>query len=406
MTSVSTYSEAAQQLTASEDVTIVAGRTEFDGLPAGNPPDLTTAIWHGSGDGRTPADLTVCMRPVAIAQLQEHALSNTSVELGGVLLGYAYRNEQRVFVEVQAAIPVQTADHGPIHFTFTADSWSQVHIDRALRYPALNIIGWFHTHPGLGVFYSGDDVVVHKAAFTMPWHVGMVVDPLTNQAALFGWNSGRVCSLPGLFELTAGDHASVLPWRVIAAEVWSESYEARLSGDPAYARRTQAEIARLLAEPWIPLALGGAALLLAVLLLGTMLITVNRRAAALEVISQGYLGAHMSAAETAGLADCPTPNLVIMSPLAAESISAAEVSILGKAQVAGAHHYLVQTRPAGATDWTELSRFRRPVRVGQLAGWETATFADGQYELRLSAVDRDEQLLTPQSSCTIVLELN
>jgi proteasome lid subunit RPN8/RPN11 len=384
----------------------VAGRTEFDALPVGNPPDLSNAIWHGGGDGSAPAYLSVCVRPAAIDQLQDHAVSNTSVELGGVLLGYAYRHEQRVFVEVQAAIPVQTADHGPVHFTFTADSWSQVHKDRAVRYPALNIIGWFHTHPGLGVFFSGDDVVVHKAAFTMPWHVGLVVDPLSKQAALFGWDAGQVRSLPGLYELTTGNGPTVLPWRVIEAEVWSESYEARLADDAAYVRRTQTGLTQLLAEPWVPLAVGGVALFLAVLLLGTMLISANRRAAVLETISQGYLGAHMSAAEAAGLADCPTPTLMLMDPLAAESISEAEVDILGQAQLAGAHHYLVQTRPAGATDWVELSRFRRPVRVGQLATWETANYPSGQYELRLSAVDRDEQLLTPQSSCTIVLELN
>ncbi len=406
MTSVSTYSEAAQPASAADDVPIVAGQIEFEGLPTGNPPDLSTAVWHGTGDGSAPASLSVCLQPVAIAQLQEHAASNTSVELGGVLLGYAYRNEQRVFVEVQAAIPVQTADHGPIHFTFTADSWSQVHKDRAIRYPALNIIGWFHTHPGLGVFYSGDDVVVHKAAFTMPWHVGLVVDPLTRQAALFGWEAGQIRSLPGLLELTEGNGTTVLPWRVIEAEVWSDSYEARLNDNAAYVRRTQSGLTRLLAEPWIPLALGGAALLLAVLLLGTMLISVNRRATILETIAQGYLGAHMSAAETAGLAACPTPTLMIMNPLAAESISDTEVDILGQAQLIGAHHYLVQTRPAGATDWVELSRFRRPVRAGQLATWETATYPRGQYELRLSAVDRNEQLLTPQASCTIVLELN
>ena len=85
-------------------------------------------------------------------------------ELGGALLGHAYRYKTGVVVEVKAALPAVSSDHGPVHFTFSADSWSKLHRDRTAHYSNLDIIGWFHTHPDLGVFYSRDDVVVLSAA--------------------------------------------------------------------------------------------------------------------------------------------------------------------------------------------------------------------------------------------------
>ena len=112
------------------------------------------------------------------------------------MLGRAFRSNGQAYVEVRAAIPAVTKDHGPVHFTFTADAWSQLHKDRSENYPDLDIVGWFHTHPDLGVFYSSDDVVVHSAAFTLPWHMGMVVDPIRKEAGFFGWKEGVLERLP------------------------------------------------------------------------------------------------------------------------------------------------------------------------------------------------------------------
>lgn len=406
MTSASTFSETNQTSTPVEDVPISAGRAEVDVAPLGERPDLARAIWHGENQEKAADAVVICMFPVALAQIQEHAVSNTSVELGGVLLGHVYHDESRTFVDVRAALPIQTTDHGPIHFTFTADAWSQVHRDRVVRYPALSIIGWFHTHPALGVFFSADDVVVHSAAFTMPWHVGLVVDPVSGEAAFFGWRDSAIEPKPGFYEMAPADDVTVVPWRVVSSEVWQDTYEAHLAGDSRLARKNRASGFWPLSEPWFPLTLGGVALLLAVVLLAGMLINANRRAAVLETINSGYLAAHLSAAESAGLAECPETSLMIMSPLAAESLDAGlVVDVLGRASEPDAYRYLVQTRPVGATDWVELNRFRRSVDTGFLATWDTGLFQSGQYELRLIAVDRDDQMLPLSGGCTIVLQV-
>src|SRR5690606_16292040 len=152
MTSTSTSSKPAGDSPAGE-VLVNAGEATWNQLPQHTPPSLEAARWHGPGS-QEAAPVHLLLHPAALDDIQAHCLSNTDVEMGGVLLGHAYQHEQRVYVEVRAALPALTADHGPYHFTFTADAWAGIHRDRAVSHPSLDIVGWFHTHPDLGVFYS------------------------------------------------------------------------------------------------------------------------------------------------------------------------------------------------------------------------------------------------------------
>jgi proteasome lid subunit RPN8/RPN11 len=206
MNSASTFSNGR----STPDAEPMIGQPEIDSLPERPLTDLTaTAHLHGQ---QPPANqVVVSHRQQALSQIRAHSISNLRSELGGVLLGHAYRNGERLLVEVMAALPARNDDHGPVHFTFTADAWSQIHHDRAEKYPNLEIVGWFHTHPGLGVFYSSDDVVVHTAAFTLPWHVGLVVDPLGNHASYFGWQDGVLAPIVGYYEQLDSQPTPVAP---------------------------------------------------------------------------------------------------------------------------------------------------------------------------------------------------
>ncbi len=207
----------------SEDDGIHIGEVT-DNLTAEQPPHQDDCLLHGSYPA--PEHVHVITTQYALKQVVAHSESNLSVELGGVLLGKAFRADDRLFVRVEAAIPAVTDDNGPVHFTFTADAWTQIHVDR-MAYPSLDIVGWFHTHPDLGVFYSADDEVVHSAAFTQPWHVGLVVDPVRNQGSFFGWIDGLPRPLPGFYELIPADAGedgevprAVVDWDVVIDHSW------------------------------------------------------------------------------------------------------------------------------------------------------------------------------------------
>src|SRR5712675_1002427 len=52
----------------------------------------------------------------------------------------------RVAVERGAA-----ASHGSTHVTFTQETWNHIHQSLERNYPKLQIVGWYHSHPGFGV---------------------------------------------------------------------------------------------------------------------------------------------------------------------------------------------------------------------------------------------------------------
>jgi proteasome lid subunit RPN8/RPN11 len=224
MTSTSTYSEPRKPENAPPPPPQSTIPAEVNNLPERQPP-LSDKCWlHGKKVGQ--GQVWVIAHRAALAQIEAHAHSNLHSELGGALLGKAYRYQKIVFVEVMAAIPVVSDDHGPIHFTFSADAWPKIQQDRNEHYPDLEIVGWFHTHPGLGVFYSSDDVVVHSAAFTLPWHVGLVIDPIRKEAAFFGWDQGKLAPLSGFYELIEGEgEQPVVDWRAVETAVWHDRYE-------------------------------------------------------------------------------------------------------------------------------------------------------------------------------------
>lgn len=237
---------------------------------------------HGRQPDSTQPLITVGQ--LALRQIEAHAASNLQVELGGVLLGYASQDADQLTVDIVAALPVATEDHGPVHFTFTADSWAQIHQDRMRRYPDLQIVGWFHTHPDLGVFYSADDVVVHSAAFVMPWHVGLVLDPVRAEGCFFGWRTvtaeeaiegpgmtGELALAPlsGFEELLDEQVSSVVRWRPVPAAIWQYGGyrpESRPSSSQVYVPGNDWPSLPPI-NPWWGVVLGGISLLISLLLL-------------------------------------------------------------------------------------------------------------------------------------------
>lgn len=203
-------------------------QTELANLPQKMPAAFSgEVLLHGAFPPQQ--QVRVIISQVALQQIQAHANSDLGRELGGVLLGQVCRHQAQTFVEVLDAMPAPTTDHGPIHFTFTADTWVHINRQREKEHPHLEVVGWFHTHPALGVFYSSDDVVVHSAAFTLPWQVGLVVDPFRKEACFFGWESSglgkQLLPIAGFYEWIDQTAGTILNWRVTYQTSWVENYK-------------------------------------------------------------------------------------------------------------------------------------------------------------------------------------
>ena len=409
MTSASTFSETTDPIQDDPSLQLPTAlynqREALRSLPVLKPPVLAEeCLLHGQ---ISEADkITVILSQIAIRHIAAHSISNLDCEVGGALLGRAYQNNGRVFLDIKAAIPAVTVDQGPVHFTFTADAWSQLHRDRTKSYPDLDIVGWFHTHPDLGVFYSSDDVIVHSAAFTQPWHSGMVIDPVRKETSFFGWVEGKLEAKTGFYELLDLQPYSLLEWKAVQTAVWDYPYQEMGSGDSdpslVYLHPSNRPMLPVI-KPYLGFAFGVMGLLLAVFLLVAWVLPLNRE---VDRLQNMVIVLADSAMADSNAASCPDPRLRILSPLTGQRVkSGSEIEVMGTAMIDEASSYQVNVRSGGTNDWVLVGARRRGTKLGQLASWDSTLVPAGIYEVRLTAVDNNNIRLSGSPPCAIAIEL-
>lgn len=124
--------------------------------------------------------------------IQEHAHSDTRVELGGVMLGHTGQDDQgQPFVVVLDSLRAEHYKATRGSFTFTHETWQAITRQRTQRDPELQMVGWYHTHPGWGVFLSGMDQFICQNFFAQSLDVALVVDPCQGDTGWFQWNENR-----------------------------------------------------------------------------------------------------------------------------------------------------------------------------------------------------------------------
>ena len=123
--------------------------------------------------------------------IEDHVVSDVEREVGGVLVGTLEGDKPTI----TAVIPALAAVGSAANVTFTQEVWEDVHqrIDR--EHTGAQIVGWYHSHPGFGIFLSAYDLFIHENFFSAPGQVALVVDPLAGEAGWFGWRDKQVVEL-------------------------------------------------------------------------------------------------------------------------------------------------------------------------------------------------------------------
>jgi proteasome lid subunit RPN8/RPN11 len=129
----------------------------------------------------------VYISQTTLDKLHEYAASDTSYELGGVLVGRIARASRRWFIEIHNFVPAHKGVSRRASFEFTNEAQAQIHDDLTSQFPDKKIVGWFHTHPGYGVFLSGADQFIDEHYFNDKNHIAMVLDPTKPDAGVFVW---------------------------------------------------------------------------------------------------------------------------------------------------------------------------------------------------------------------------
>jgi len=122
----------------------------------------------------------------ARSDLIRHLEADVRVEHGGILFGQAYTDpECGIYVEITAAVAAPATIGTGAHLEFTPDSWQGIMDYTKAAHPAANIVGWYHSHPNIGVFMSGTDMRTQQAFFRHPWCLSIVYDPVRRQIGYF-----------------------------------------------------------------------------------------------------------------------------------------------------------------------------------------------------------------------------
>jgi proteasome lid subunit RPN8/RPN11 len=122
----------------------------------------------------------------AYSRICVHSASDTSVEVGGVLVGHWCLGPQHEqFVVIEHALPARHTRQGGSFVTFTSESLLDFHDQIDTSFKGMLTVGWYHTHPGMGIFMSHYDLWLHRHFFPEPWQVALVVEPVAAAAGFF-----------------------------------------------------------------------------------------------------------------------------------------------------------------------------------------------------------------------------
>jgi proteasome lid subunit RPN8/RPN11 len=150
-------------------------------------PKRLAQLWRPPFENEVNTIVSILVTSQAFKQFTEHGRSDLENEVGGGLVGEwredAESGEQ--FVVVEASLPARFTRHGSAYLTFTQDTLVALNDELEEQYPGKQLVGWYHTHPRMGIFLSYYDIWLHEHFFPEPWQVALVIEPHAGMGGFF-----------------------------------------------------------------------------------------------------------------------------------------------------------------------------------------------------------------------------
>lgn len=189
-------------------------------IPYGN-----SVKWKQRGErrNRVAPVVDVFFSQKAFVDANISANSDLENEVGGWLIGKRRKDRLvgREFVVIENVLPAIDTRFGSAYLTFTADSMIALNQTLERDYPDKILVGWYHTHPGMGVFFSEWDRWLHTYFFPEPWHVALVMEPHSCTGGFFLLREdGKLDQRLGygFYELTNHSNRTVVNWKNLIPE--------------------------------------------------------------------------------------------------------------------------------------------------------------------------------------------
>lgn len=125
-------------------------------------------------------------------EMEQFAMQDRYTECAGLLLGEVSVEGRERVIHIRACAPAAEAEGDRLSVRMTARAWESALRIKDKEYPELRTLGWFHTHPGSGVFMSDSDTFAHKHFFPHPNMVAYVLDPTVGRDGFFYWHNGVI----------------------------------------------------------------------------------------------------------------------------------------------------------------------------------------------------------------------
>lgn len=115
-------------------------------------------------------------------------VSSDRKEVGGVLLGRVFENNlsathgNRLLIFILEAISSEVCRNSPVSLEMSTEIWNRVNeqlSDKKI------VIGWYHSHPNIGAFFSSTDRKTQRSFFNHPYSLGWVIDPFRNESKVY-----------------------------------------------------------------------------------------------------------------------------------------------------------------------------------------------------------------------------
>jgi len=106
---------------------------------------------------------------------------NSVPEIGGLLLGNAFQLQTGgpYLVGIDKFIQITPESHDKFQLEFSTQSLAYELGIVQDDFPNLTVVGWFHTHPGHGLFLSKPDLAIQDGFFDKPYQFAMEIDTLS-----------------------------------------------------------------------------------------------------------------------------------------------------------------------------------------------------------------------------------
>jgi proteasome lid subunit RPN8/RPN11 len=161
-------------------------------------------------------NISVFVTRPAYIRICVHACS-ADVEVGGALVGQWHQDQTgEQYIVIKHVLPARHTKQGAVYLTFTQDTILDFHAQIDKRFEGDKIVGWFHTHPRMGVFLSHYDTFLHHNFFPEPWQVALVVEPFSSVAGFFIRQTDGVFDPTryfGFYEMDGANGRSIVRWQ-------------------------------------------------------------------------------------------------------------------------------------------------------------------------------------------------